>query len=236
MVRRNLPERGRAIRKFFFWVADTGVGMTQAVKDRIYDPFFTTKEIGQGTGLGLSMVYGIVQEHKGMILVDSTPGEGTVFRLYFPLAGDLEGGAEPQASSEPPSGLMREGVSVLVVDDDEDVLELIQAMQERMGHHAATASGGEEALKLWDEARGSYDLVVTDYLMPGMDGKELSRRLREVRQVLPIVLMTGRHDLTVQDTTQEGVLYNKVLRKPFTYEEVERTVEGLLAGKPSPSA
>lgn len=170
-------------------VADTGVGMDEATKARIFEPFFTTKPAGVGTGLGLATVYGIMQQHRGWVEVDSVPEKGSVFRVYFPRGA----GARPASSADP--GLRRtpRGTeAVLLVEDEESLRSSLAITLRAAGYRVVEAANGPEALQRWEASGGEFALLLTDYLMPGgMNGAQLATRLREARPPLRAIIMSG---------------------------------------------
>ena len=168
-------------------VADSGIGMSDEVRSRIFEPFFSTKGPA-GTGMGLAVVYGIVQRHQGLITVQSEPGQGSSFSIYLPLrAGGVE--ASAPAAAPPPDA---EHLQILVVDDDEGVRRVLRRQISRMGHSVSEAASGEAALERLQQSR--YDLLCTDLGMPGMSGWELIERARELDKGLATVLVTGWGD------------------------------------------
>ena len=169
-------------------VADTGTGIPPGILDKIFDPFFTTKPAGKGTGLGLSTVLGLVRSHRGFIRVDSRPGAGTRFRIYLPAA-PAEGPAPgaTAAAALPPG----HGEGVLVVDDEPAAREIVRQILARHGYRVETAASGEEALALVDRDPARIQLVITDLMMPGMDGAALLRHLRRSAPDLKAIAMTG---------------------------------------------
>lgn len=210
-------------------VADTGEGITPEVKERMFDPFFTTREVGEGTGLGLSMVFGIVQEHDGLIEVDSIQGEGSTFRIYFPMSQAEGPEKEPVTSIPVTARAKTSSAGILLVDDESEVLQLMRVLLERMGHRVYSMSSCREALEILEAHPEEIDLAFVDYLMPEMNGSELAKRLISLRKDLPIILMTGYHDLApIAEPTAEN-LFQDILNKPFTYERIESLVNGLLA-------
>ena len=197
-------------------VNDTGVGMSEAVQSRIFEPLFTTKG-DQGTGMGLSASYGIMQEHNGTIRVHSIPGEGTAFTLVFPVASD----SEPASTEEEPEAVPSEHARVLVVDDEEMVRSVLTQLLSLKGHEVQQAACGADALEIAREH--SLDIVFTDFGMPEMTGGELARRLRQHQPWLPIVLLTGYTDPDAQPDVVDAVMH-----KPFKLEELEAIIQRLV--------
>jgi nitrogen-specific signal transduction histidine kinase len=211
-------------------VADTGVGMDSEVRARLFEPFFTTKRQGRGTGLGLSVVYGIVEQSGGSIQVDSRPGQGTTFRIYLPrVETPLQ---EPTAATPAPAA--QEGSeTVLLVEDEEGVRELVAQALRAHGYTVLEASNGQEALELAAGYSGTIHLLLSDIVMPHMNGPELVQRLRPVRHGIKALLISGYAPETVlhPGLLGEGVM---LLEKPFSpsrllarvREILEQTVPG----------
>ncbi|HKS27058.1 MAG TPA: response regulator, partial [Pyrinomonadaceae bacterium] len=196
-------------------VRDTGLGMTPEVRSRIFDPFFTTKGKA-GMGLGLAVGYGIVRRHEGIILVESEVGSGTTFRIRMPIAEgvtavDLNEQADDAASSVPAA--LPPHTKILVVDDEDYVRELLSDILESEGYSVTLAAGGSEALSLYDSMK--FDAVFTDIGMPGMNGWELARAVRERNQEIPIAVITGWGE-AVGSTEQKEAQVDWVVTKPFT--------------------
>jgi len=168
-------------------VEDTGVGISEELMDQIFEPFFTTKPKDKGTGLGLSTVYGIVKQHKGHIFVDSTKGQGTRFRIYFPLITEEE--KKPKKENE--LALQHGQETVLVVDDEQAIREIINKTLEPFGYHVLTADSGEQALQIATNNTKKIDLVITDIMMPGMTGWQLAKELRDAGLASKIIFMSG---------------------------------------------
>jgi len=166
-------------------VRDTGRGMTEEVRARLFEPFFTTKRTGEGAGLGLSEVYGVVKGHQGWIKVDTEPGRGSTFRLYLPAA------AETAPVAPPAPAEARGGECVLVVDDEDMVRELARLVLERRGFRVLTAAGGEEALTQYGGHPGAIDLVLLDYSMPGLTGLQVFEALRKLDPGVCVVFSSG---------------------------------------------
>jgi PAS domain S-box-containing protein len=211
-------------------VSDTGTGMDQATLQRIYEPFFTTKPPGEGTGLGLSVVHGIMDNHDGAITVHSQPGEGTVFCLYFPEhAGELALGQGEEGPA--PRG---HGERLLVVDDEELLAQLGENVLTRLGYAVESTTKSARALELVRADPSRYAAVITDQTMPGMTGLHLASRLHEIRPGLPIMLMTGYNlSLTADRVVAAGI--SNVLLKPFTIHTLGAVVHATLAGNPTSS-
>ena len=197
-------------------VSDTGSGIPSEYLARIYDPFFTTKAIGQGTGLGLSITYGIVREHDGGIDCDSVIGQGTKFSLSFPAVRQAERPAFATSRSQTRSAMRRNG-SVLVVDDEEIMREILEALLTREGYHVRLASSGEEGLEL---ARSfPFDAVVVDVMMPGMDGLALLDELQKLDDDLPVLMVTAFASVETAIAAMKRGAFDYIT-KPFKNDEV----------------
>ena len=202
-------------------VTDSGVGMEPAVRERIFEPFFTTKEVGKGTGLGLSMVYGIVQQSGGTIQVYSEPGHGTTFKIYLP------GVDEPAEQSPRPEAPPRRGTeTVLVCEDEPAVRELAREVLEDYGYTVLEARDGREALDVAASHAGPIELLVTDVVMPRMNGSELAARLTTERP-LRVVYMSGYTETSMM---RDGAAGGTFLQKPFSPLVLARTVRAVLDG------
>jgi PAS domain S-box-containing protein len=203
-------------------VHDTGIGMTPEVRMRAIEPFFTTKGVGKGSGLGLSQVYGAVRQSGGALEIDSTPGRGTAVRLYLPRAAGLPGQAGREARNGDKSA--RRG-RILVVDDDPDVRDIAGQMLRQSGYSVTEAAGGHAALAAL--ARGeSYDLIVIDMVMSGLSGPDTIRRARECWPEVRALFMTGYADADMQAGLLETG--DPIIKKPFRLAELEEAVERAL--------
>jgi CheY-like chemotaxis protein len=191
-------------------VSDTGCGIDPAIRDRIYDPYFTTKPIGEGSGLGLSIVHGIVTNYGGSIKVDSTPGQGTTFDIYLPTVAREFSESGPEADQAAPTG----SGTVLYVDDEASLVEVGKLMLELLGYRVVAATNSMEALKIFMERPEEFDAVVTDMTMPNMTGVELARKVMEVRPEIPIILCTGYSDLINKEKAKDLGIKGFVM-KPF---------------------
>jgi two-component system NtrC family sensor kinase len=216
-------------------VIDNGPGIDPKILSRVFNPFFTTKEVGRGTGLGLSICYGIVQEHGGTIEADSRPGEGARFTVTLPVQGPpLPRREAPEAPATASPVSARPGESVLVVDDEVSVREIVREALEPCGFRVDAAGGGAEALTRLKRDR--YDLVLTDMRMPGLGGRELFERVRErdPDQAGRFIFFTG--DVASPDTRRFLADTGRpVLAKPFGIEQLFEAVTSGLA-RPSPTA
>ncbi len=206
-------------------VADTGCGMTPATLRRIFDPFFTTKAPGEGTGLGLSVVHGIMDGHDGAVTVHSQPGEGTVFRLYFPVhdgdALEVEVGNAPVERGN--------GEKILIVDDEEILAQLIEKTLTNLGYEAEYEIDPVMALSMIRDNPARYRLVLSDQTMPGMTGLNLASHIREVRPDLPVILMTGYSlSLTAERVEEAGV--RQLMLKPVTIQSLGAAVYAAISG------
>ena len=170
-------------------VSDAGHGMDSATRRRIFEPFFTTKRVGEGTGLGLSVVHGIMQTHEGAVIAHSEPGKGSRFELYFPRAAD-ETAARSALADVAAAGAGR-GQHVLYIDDDEAQVYLNRRMLERWGYRVSAYIEQREALGALHAGNIQFDLVVTDFNMPGMSGLEVARAICKVRPDLPVIVVSG---------------------------------------------
>lgn len=209
-------------RWLFLSVRDTGCGMDGSILDKIYDPFFTTKAEGKGTGLGLSTVYGIVKQHQGVLTVASTPGEGSEFRIYFPVAD--EAGEVPVFARNDDE--MRGDEDVLVVEDDHRLRELLCLALKRAGYRVFQAASGPEALRFFRDRENSCDLLLTDVVMPDMSGVELFGQARVIRPALKVLFISGYTDEIVAN---RGLLEDApLLDKPFSINRLLRTMRMVL--------
>ena len=211
------------------WVRDTGCGMDPGLVERIFDPFFTTKPPGHGTGLGLSVVHGIVRGHKGVVQVQSTVGEGSTFHVYLP-ALDTAHGDPDERRHETRDAAAGRGQQVIYVDDDEVMVLMVQRLLQRAGYHVIACSAPAHVLALLREQPSLGDLVVSDYNMPEMSGLELAQELARLRPTLPVIISSG---YIADDLRQQAraVGVRALLKKENTLEELPGLVQQVLAGR-----
>jgi nitrogen-specific signal transduction histidine kinase len=205
-------------------VTDTGCGIAAADIDRIFDPFFTMKEVGVGTGLGLSLVHGIVTELGGAIEVTSAPGKGSRFAVYLPRDGDVDGPARLAPAAIPQGQRQR----VLVVDDEEPLVEIATRTLAGLGYVPTGYTSSEVALAAFRASPGDFDALLTDERMPGMSGTELIREVRRIRDTLPIVIMSGYLSAAALEGL-DGVGADAVLRKPVSERDLASSLARVLA-------
>jgi CheY-like chemotaxis protein len=207
-------------------VSDNGNGMDAATQARIFEPFFTTKKPGQGTGLGLATVYGIVKQSGGSIWVYSEVGCGTTFKVYLPRVEEVAEEPAPGAEALPRA---RPGETVLLVEDEDGVRDFVRSVLERQGYAVLAASDGARAVELAGRHEGAIHLVLTDVVMPDMSGRELAERVRATRPQVKLLFMSGYTDDAV---VQRGVLASDMafLQKPFSGSVLARKVRRAIEG------
>ena len=205
-------------------VSDTGIGMDATTQARVFEPFYTTKEQGKGTGLGLSIVYGIVKQNSGGIMVYSEPARGTVFKIYLPVAEESlpTAPAESEAIGAEPSS-----ATILLVEDEDQVRNLARAFLERRGYRVVQAASGPEALKTLETYAGRIDLLLTDMVMPQMNGAALAERVKALRPEIRVLFMSG---YTEGGAENQGLPAGEAqfLQKPFAASALERKVREAL--------
>jgi CheY-like chemotaxis protein len=193
-------------------VSDTGCGMTEEIRSHLFEPFFTTKEVSKGTGLGLSTIYGIVKQSGGHVGVYSEPGQGTTFKVYLPRIDEIgQSRATAQTAVLAPTG----NEVVLLVEDQARVRSLTREVLERSGYHVLEAKNGSEGLERAEQHSGPINLLITDVIMPEMNGRALADRMTELRPAMRVLFISGYTDKAV---VRHGVLKAKTafLQKPFT--------------------
>lgn len=210
-------------------VADNGVGMDEVTKQRVFEPFFTSKRLGRGTGLGLSTVYGIVKQHKGWITLDSKPGDGTTFLCYFPRSVNS---AETAPAAPRPKPSARGKETILLVDDEEMIRDLGRQILTMQGYKVLTAADGPQAVTMYLAGRETIDLVILDLTMPHMSGLDVLERIRKINPLAKIVLSSGhRNDEAHGPERFSGV--SAFLPKPYRVDLMIGIVRDVLDAEPS---
>ncbi len=201
-------------------VSDTGVGISTEVLPHIFEPFFTTKEVGQGSGLGLAQVYGIVKQYNGHIFVNSRAEQGSTFTLYLPALEQSPSASIPEEDNNIPLG---QGQTILLVEDEKSVLEAAQAMLQALNYHVLSASNGQEALQIYQRRQQAIALILSDMMMPDMDGVALFQALRARNPHLKMVMMTG---YPLYQQAQEILSQGAVpwINKPMTFKELAQVI------------
>jgi len=209
-------------------VSDTGPGIDPEIIDRIFDPYFTTKEVGKGSGMGLSVVHGIVNSHNGAITVDSELGKGATYTILFPVISD-----EPVMEAKPLSDKTPRGnETILLVDDEESITTMIGKMLERLGYQVETRLNPLETLELFKSKPHEFDLVITDMTMPQMTGAKLSEKLKEVRSDIPVIICTGHSSLIDEDKAKKlGI--DAYVMKPIVKNDIAKTIRKVLGNTES---
>lgn len=205
-------------------VADTGSGIGPDLMEKIFDPYFTTKGIGKGTGMGLAIIHGIMTDCGGAITVESRLGQGTTFHVYFPVVGEKEM-AEIKEHDDIPRGKER----ILFVDDEQTLAEMGRIMLERLGYHVTVRRSSLEALITFQNTPGDFDVVITDQTMPDMTGADLARRMMQIRPDIPIILCTGYSNLIDEGSAKAQGIKEFAL-KPLTKSVIGKLVRAVLDG------
>ncbi len=204
-------------------VSDTGAGIDKKILDKIFEPYFTTKPMGEGTGLGLAVVHGIVKSYGGHISVDTEKDQGTTFKVYFPLVESESIKDETKIKTPPPRGIE----NILLVDDEVEIVDLTKTILEYLGYNVLDFTSSTLALKAFSKAPHSFDLVITDMTMPEMTGIDLSREMHAIRPDIPVILFTGFSQLV--DKEKSGALgLSAYLTKPVSMTELADTVRNVL--------
>lgn len=210
-------------------VRDEGVGMEPAILDRIFEPYYTTKEPGKGTGLGLSVIHGIVKNHGGFITVESTPGKGSSFHVHLPTLEDAEADLEEAASAAKSGGSER----ILLVDDEPQIVAVEKQILEKLGYRVTAQTNSAEALEAFARQPDQFDLVITDMTMPNMTGDLLARSIWDIRPGIPVILCTGYNEMMSEDkAVAMGI--RKFILKPIDKDELAMAIRSALSGSPPP--
>jgi two-component system cell cycle sensor histidine kinase/response regulator CckA len=211
-------------------ISDTGSGMDKATLDHIFEPFFTTKELGKGSGLGLATVYGIVKQHQGFIHVDTEPGRGTCFQLYFPASTETIDRRDLRRISH----VSRGTETILLADDNDGLLEIAQEFLSSCGYTVILAKNGQEAVREFSENIARIHLVVLDVSMPLLTGPEAYRQMCQLRPGLQVIFSTGHtaESPLLDLTLAAGAV---LLQKPYPPQELSQMIHRTLDHDPSPS-
>ena len=212
-------------------VQDTGTGISKEILPRIFDPFFTTKEVGKGTGMGLSVAHGLVRAHSGFITAESQKGAGSRFSVYLPIIDTEPQEEAPEETANLPRGRER----VLFVDDEEAIAHLGQQILSRLGYQVTAATSSTRALEIYRQDPGSYDLVITDYAMPDMNGDRLAREMLSISPELPVIVCTGFTERMDAAKARDLGVRGFVL-KPLNVKDLAQLVRRVLDGGEAPQA
>jgi PAS domain S-box-containing protein len=207
-------------------VKDAGSGMTPEVMKRVFEPFFTTREVGKGTGMGLAMVYGIVTDLRGTITVESEPGVGSIFRLFLPKVKSEMTTESLKAADDDPRGKER----ILFLDDEELLVEWGRAALTRLGYKVTSMTDSVDALKTFSSDPSQFDLIITDQTMPGLTGMQLAQKLLKIRPDIPIILCTGHSETVTLEDVQAAEI-RELLMKPVNKTKIARTIRSVLDQK-----
>jgi CheY-like chemotaxis protein len=234
VARSNIEARpGKFIR---LCVSDAGCGMTPEVMTRIFDPFYTTKEIGKGTGLGLSTVHGIVKQHKGWIEVESQPGRGSTFKIFLPVLTQKTGELGARDQDKPADLNSGSGEVVLLVEDEPSVRDMARLALEQAGYRVLEAADGREALAVWERSSAKVDLLLTDMVMPnGLSGNGLCKALKAKDPQLRTLYTTGYSSEAVREglALKRGVNF---IPKPYDATTLLNAVTACLSLQPTPAS
>ena len=206
-------------------IGDSGIGMEESVRQRIFEPFYSTKEKGKGTGLGLAIVHGIIKLHQAYIDVQSEPGKGTIFMLYFPSVK-----AEIQQSQSTKETMSNKNETILVVDDEEILREILYESLKEEGYEVLSAADGYEAIKIFEQHQDAIALVITDLGMPNMGGEELFKRLKTIQPDVKVVVSSGfLNSTTKSDLLKIGI--KDILAKPYKFDSIFSTIRKTIDSK-----
>ncbi len=210
-------------------VADTGSGIDTTIRDKIFDPYFTTKPQGKGTGLGLAVVKAIVEELEGSVLLDSEVGKGTRFDIFLPLYEANEESVKPPTSQ----ALQKGSETILLVDDEQPIIDMEKRMLERLGYHVVAFTDSQEALDVFRADPKRFDLVISDMSMPKMSGESMLMRMLSIRNDLPTILCTGYEKL-IDKSLAEAIGIRSILFKPLDAEDLSKSIRLVLENRIEP--
>lgn len=223
-LKKYAAPQGKSGRRYIVLsVTDTGVGMDSEVQEKAFDPFFTTKEVGKGTGMGLSIVHGIVHEIGGWVTILSEPGSGTEVAVFLPLTDGFEDAGVNEQNDVTGSE------TILLIDDEASIRDVFAKNLERYGYSVVTADSGYDAINTIAGREASFDLVVSDFSMPGLNGLEAVEKIREIQADIPAILLTGYNDALAEQTLKAAGI-NGFAYKPLLKEELARIVRNVLNG------
>jgi PAS domain S-box-containing protein len=201
---------------------DTGPGIPSEIINRIFDPYFTTKEFGKGSGMGLTSVHGIVKNHNGAITVDSQVGKGTAFTILFPVIDEA-----PEITTKKKDAIPHGTETILFVDDEKAITNMMQQILEKLGYHVKVRLSPKEALDLFQSKPDSFDIVITDMTMPQMTGAKFAEKLKEIRSDIPIILCTGHSSLIDEDKAKQSGISGYVM-KPVSMSKIAKAIREIL--------
>jgi signal transduction histidine kinase/ActR/RegA family two-component response regulator len=207
-------------------ISDTGPGLPPNVLEKIFDPFFTTKPVGEGTGMGLSICYGIAQQHKGFIVVDSTMGQGSTFSVYFPTVKSRVKSTKSQVVKKSLGGNER----ILLLDDEVKLTSSVSEYLTEYGYHVTVENNSRAALELFYKKPDNFDVVITDQRMPGITGIEFAQKLLKIKTDLPIILCTGFSDAQTEKKAKDAGI-KAFLMKPLSLQKLLEETRSLLENK-----
>ncbi len=207
-------------------VSDTGEGIPNEIRKRIFEPYFTTKEVGEGTGLGLSTVHGILKAHGGGLVLESELGKGTTFHVYLPILDRVKASAEPLEHHGPLMGSER----ILFVDDEAALIEIAKDALEEMGYHVTARRSPVEALECFRSDSSAFDILITDMTMPKMTGIQLVMEVRNIRADIPVILCTGYRQISKPEEIETAGI-GRIITKPATSKDLARAIRSLMDGR-----
>jgi CheY-like chemotaxis protein len=205
------------------WVSDTGSGIDPEHVDKIFDPYFTTKEAGKGTGMGLAVVHGIVNTHSGFVRVESDLGKGTTFEVFFPRTEKGKLPENKDIAGEIQTGNER----ILFVDDEKQLVKAWKSILEKLGYSVTGVTDSAEALELFKNVPYLFDLVITDQTMPDITGTEMSKQLLRIRSDIPIILCTG-YSSNITEVKTKSIGIRKFVMKPIDKDHLAQNIREVL--------
>jgi len=228
----SLPFETNHSRFVLLSVCDTGIGMDKETISKIFEPFFTAKEKGKGTGLGLSTVFGIVKQSNGYIWVDSTPGKGSCFNIYFPCADKQ---IEPETKTEIKKAKLHGNERILLVEDEVSLSRMVSTMLKQYGYDVLQAYNAEEALEIYKNKKDGVDMIITDIVMPGMNGIDMVKHLTTTYGEIPVLYISGYTD---NEIIQRGLAKHGLhfLQKPFTPDQITEKIREILDSVKNPTS